>query len=198
MKKTFLYLLTAIPFFFSSCKGDREKPAVEDPYVIPVVSNIHSLRDTVFYGVLGEETAMSSIQLITDNGDTVSIYKTGKDGVEGVLLGDIRNYEDRVAVTAHIDDSEIYLTTFLNITQLEDKWKNNQGSLEILNDSTVNSSNLNYSHWRIDHCKLLLVGDVPTEYGVSQKVDTAYVDLLDEDSLHLTIPRHGKLKFGRR
>ena len=190
--------IAASLLLLAGCWEKREKPVVETPYE-PVVSDVQgTVRDTILTGCLGEETGMSSLQIITDACDTLSISKTTSDGVEGKMLGEVRNYEDRVMVVANMDEDEnLFLTTFLNISQLEGKWKSGQTAMELRSDSTVRSRGVNYKHWRVERCKLLLSGEQTTEYGVTQRVDTVQINLLNEDSLHITTHRHGVLKLGK-
>lgn len=182
----------------TGCWEKREKPATEKPYERTVNDVQGETQDKVLVGHLGEETAMSSLQVITDAGDTVAVSKTSADGVEGTMLGEVRNYEDRVMLVVKTDEEEnCFLSTFLNVSQLEGEWKNNDSSLKLQPDSTVSSRDMKYSHWRVEKCKLLLVADRPMEYGQTQHVDTASISLLNEDSLHISIPRHGILKLGK-
>lgn len=188
-----------LSLLFTACWERKEKPVVETPYQ-PVISDVQGeVRDSILVGHLGEETAMGSFQLITDNGDTLSITRTSADGVEGIMLGEIRNYEDRVMMSVKFDDeNNIFLNTFLNVSQLEDVWTSDASMLNLLPDSSVQSQGYNYTHWRVERCKLLLVGESQTEYGVHQPIDTATIDRLDADSLHLSVHRHGKIKLGRK
>lgn len=191
------FLLLALGL--SSCVEKREKPAVEKPYERMFTGDVQGTpRDTLLMGRLGEDTAMSCLQVITDSGDTLYVNKTSVDGVEGVMLGDVRNFEDRVMLTAMTDEEgSLFLQSFLNVSQLEGEWKNEKTQLSLLPDSQVTSTYTSYTHWRLDRCRLLLIGDHATEYGTTQHVDTATIELLDADSLHLTIARHGQLKLGK-
>lgn len=198
MKKSTWFVLMFVAVLGQGCHDKREKPAVEKSFEIKQEVTETTVRDTVLAGVLGEETGMSSLQLITDEGDTLSVTKTSFDGIEGKILGEIRNYTDRVMLMAKVKGKDEFgLLTFLNVSQLEGKWKSESQSLFLSADSTVQESSLRYTHWRIDRCRLLLIGENTTEYGVTQSVDTAYFDYFDADSLHITIPRHGKIKFGK-
>lgn len=199
MKRIAIYSLAMLSFLVTSCYEKKEKPIVEEPYQGIPKPEKPLMLDTLLIGRLGEETAMSSLQIITQEGDTVSVIKSKANGNVGTMLGDVRNYEDRVMVTALVDkEGNYYLNTFLNISQLEGSWKSNDISLSLLSDSTVSGYNINYSHWKIHKCKLLLVGDNTTEYGSTQHTDTAIISQLDADSLFISIPRHGELKFGKK
>jgi len=198
MKKSRLLAFALLVASLTGCYEKKDKPVTEDPYQLPVVEVQQVHRDTILVGHLGEETAMSSLQVITDECDTISIAKTSTNGNEGVMIGEVRNYEDRVMVMAWIDqDGNAYLNTFLNITQLKGKWKNGEVTMELINDSVVRSQGVKYTHWKIDKCKLLLIGENNTEFGMTQHADTASINTLYEDSLHISIPRHGKIKLGR-
>ncbi len=198
MRRLILSVLASLCLCLSSCWDKHGKPAVERPYELSQDTMRAGTRDTILTGVLGEETAMSSLQLITDNGDTLSICKTSADGIEGRMLGDVRNYEDRVMVMAKLNaEDELFMSTFLNISQLEGNWKDSSTTLSLSSDSSVASRGTNYTHWRVERCRLLLMGEHAMEYGTTQLVDTASIEGLDEDSLWLSIPRHGQLRLGR-
>lgn len=197
MKRVALCASVAGLMVLSSCLGHREKPAVEDPYEVPVDTTLTVLHDTVLIGHLGEETGMSALQLVTEACDTFSISKTAINGVEGLMLGEVRNFDDKVMVVVKMDkDEQYHLTSFLNISQLEKAWKAQDHQLTLHADSTVETTGMNYQNWRIERCKLLLIGDSKTEYGTTQTVDTVSIEYLDEDSLHISSLRHGKVKFG--
>lgn len=192
--------LACLTLMVSSCLEKKERPAVETPYEkpLPTDEQIVLQRDTLLFGVLGEETGMSSLQLLTDNGDTLSIFKSSPDGYEGMMLGDVRNYTDRVTLTARISgEDDLFLISFLNISQLENLWKNNELSLDLKSDNTIEGQGTNYHKWHVEGNKLLLTGEHVAEYGQAARVDTAIVEYLDEDSLFLSIPRHGNLRLGR-
>lgn len=70
-------------------------------------------------GRLGDETGMSVLQLITDNGDTLFLERTNEEtGEDGLILGDIRNYVDTFAV-ALTPDGESF-TQAINLTELHE------------------------------------------------------------------------------
>lgn len=193
------YFYFALPLLFlTGCFEKKERPVAEDPYEIVINDVQGTVKDTVLTGYLGEETGMSSLQLITDFGDTLSISKTKSDGTNGIMLGEVRNYEDRVMILANQDeDQNLFLISFLNITQLEGVWKNGTQSISLRPDSSVVGTAMNYTHWQVDRCKILFSGNLTTEYGITSRIDTVSINFLDEDSLHLTTHRYGQLKLGR-
>lgn len=199
-KKVGCIALACLTLTFSSCWEKKEQPVVETPYEkpLPTDEEIVLQRDTLLFGVLGEETGMSSLQLLTDEGDTLSIMKSAPDGYEGRMLGDARNYTDRITLTARISgEGDLYLISFLNVSQLENLWKNDELSMDLKSDKTVEGQGTNYHKWRVEGNKLLLTGEHAAEYGQTARIDTAIVEYMDDDSLFLSIPRHGDLRLGR-
>jgi len=187
-------------FVITSCKEKHELPAVEEAYKPQITpAKASTSRDTILVGMLGEETAMSNLQLITFEGDTFSICRTDPSATKGIMLGDVRNYSDRIMVSVTIKaEDELYLKTFLNISQMEGLWKNSESSIDLRSDSTVAANGYNYTHWSVNNCKLLLVGEQKREYATTQHTDTATITYLDADSLFLNVPRHGLIKFGNK
>ncbi|MFW9607980.1 MAG: hypothetical protein ACMV14_06040 [Prevotella sp.] len=132
--------------------------------------------DTTVYGVCGEGTAMHSLELITDGGDTIN-YTIMDEGVDsasvlgGLLVG------DRLAVIGHKVDGENYAKTVLNLTTLQGNWTSIDRNFEILEGGVVKShlqaESNPWTEWKICNGKLLL------------NKDTFLIDNLGADSLYL-------------
>lgn len=197
-RKSIFYLLLSV-FIMLSCKENKEKPAIEKPYESKISNLVAMPADSMLYGHLGEETGMSSLQFITNAGDTLSILlNSPSQNTEAVLLGEIRNYSDEIGVCVRNEGEEgLSLTTFLNISQLKEKWISEDKVLELQDSGKISPSQLNYTDWHIENAQLLLTGTQTTEYATTQRVDTAQIKRLDADSLVLAIPRHGIISFGK-
>jgi hypothetical protein len=160
-------------FSFVGCNGNGKKNAqVVDKDSI--ASKVET--DTTVYGVCGEGTAMHSLELITDGGDTINymIMDEGADSASvlgGLLVG------DRLAVIGHKVDGENYAKTVLNLTTLQGRWTSIDRNFEILEGGVVKShlqAETNpWTEWKIWNGKLLL------------NKDTFMIDNLGADSLYL-------------
>ena len=174
MKKIFYvsFMMIAI-ISMVGCNGKGKKNTqLEDQD--SVVSKAET--DTTVYGVCGESTAMHSLELITDGGDTINyiIMDEGADSASvlgGLLVG------DRLAVIGHKVDNEYYAKTVLNITTLQGNWTSIDRNFEILEGGVVKShlqAETNpWTEWKICNGKLLL------------NKDTFMIDNLGADSLYL-------------
>ena len=109
-----LMIFFALAFFFGSCgmnKGGKqlefEEQEFENPY-----------RDSTIYGLCGEGSAMNTLQIITDNGDTL-VLSTLKAREKNSVFG---NYAmgDRMAVVANVDSTEALIV--INLSTLMGKW----------------------------------------------------------------------------
>ena len=141
MKKT-AYILTAAAVLFSlaSChdktQGDENKrdsidsiapsgPGVDTLLVI-------TMPDNCIWGHMGEDTGMSVLEFITDDGDTLYINKTNdRTGEDGIIQGSIRNYTDRFCIT--VADDSTNLIKAVNVTELQEIWAENKDG-ELPND----------------------------------------------------------------
>ena len=76
------------------------------------------MRDHTIYGICGENTAMNSLQLITDAGDTLQLNLTEADEA-GKVLGGL-NTGDRMAILANADKTKA--TLVINLSTLLGNW----------------------------------------------------------------------------
>ena len=141
MKKT-AYILTAAAVLFSlaSChdktQGDENKRDSIDS-IAPAGPSVDTLLvitmpDNCIWGHMGEDTGMSVLQFITDDGDTLYINKTNdRTGEDGIIQGSIRNYTDRFCIT--VADDSTNLIKAVNVTELQEIWAENKDG-ELPND----------------------------------------------------------------
>lgn len=134
-----------------------------------------AFADSTIYGVCGEETAMHTLQLITDQGDTLSflINADNEERVQGGLLAG-----DRMAVIAgKTIDGERTAKKVINLTTLIGKWTSLDKNFEIQEGGNVKSyveaENNPWTAWKICNGKLLL------------NKDTFTINKLGADSLYL-------------
>lgn len=133
-------------------------------------------NDSTIYGVCGEGTAMHTLELITDQGDTISYAISDEGDVQSDLEGGLFA-GDRMAVTATEYQGEKVATRIINLTALLGKWTSIDKNFEILEGGQVKSKVEAESHpwtsWKISNGLLVLSND------------TFAIDNLGADSLEL-------------
>ena len=140
------------------------------------------VRDSTLWGHLGEDTGMSTLQFITDGGDTLDVFRTSQyTGEDGRMLGEVRNYTDRFAIT--LGEGNETLVTAINVTQLARHWDTDDGRMDLKADGTVSCKGLPYNGWKLWNGHILLSSEQQQEYGKATRVDTMEIVVLDDDSL---------------
>lgn len=151
--------------------------------------------DSTLWGHLGEDTGMSTLQFITDRGDTLEIYRTNQyTGEDGQLMGEIRNLKDQFAVTLAADGES--LLTAINASQLMRKWQAEKGEMQIEKDGSITSQDLPYRAWQLWNGRIMLTSTQQLEYGTTNRVDTMEIVTLNRDSLILRNRLNQLIKFG--
>lgn len=175
MKKlTYLFVIAAIAtMVLGSCNelGKSNNGAEGDSLYAD-----STVVDTTVYGRCGEGSAMSSVELITDAGDTLRyILLDDEDNpadVQGGLLAG-----DRLAVIGQEINGELVATRVINLTTLIGKWTSLDKNFEILEGGEVKSNVKTESQpwiaWKILNGQLLL------------NTDTFTINQLGADSLYL-------------
>ena len=80
-----------------------------------------TMPENSIWGHLGEDTGMSVLEFITDDGDTLYVNKTNEQtGQDGQLMGSVRNYTDRFCMQLTPDSQT--LIKAVNVTELQDIW----------------------------------------------------------------------------
>lgn len=172
MKKvSFLFMALALmTFAMTGCKNKTQKQNRDTAAVaIPTVA------DSTVYGVCGENTAMHTLSLITDAGDTLQyiLDDTEENPVVGGLLAG-----DRLAVLEGPEmDGEKTAKKVINLTTLLGKWTSLDKNFEIEEGGEVKSyveaEKNPWTSWKILNGKLVL------------NKDTFTIDNLGSDSLYL-------------
>ena len=162
--KHYTYILCATVLALSACR--KEPAATNEPLLPP--TPVQEMPDSTLWGRLGEDTGMSTLQFITDKGDTLELFRTNQyTGEDGKLIGEIRNTTDRFAITVTADGETVM--TAINTTQLEEIWK---------------SADTNpYDGWKLWNGHILLSGIQQQEIGAVCRIDTMDIMTLDRDSL---------------
>lgn len=151
--------------------------------------------DTAFYGHLGEGTGMSSLELITHDGDTLALNKTNeKTGEPGRILGEIANYTDQYAITTCDDNQSVNVA--LNINQLTQRnWQSDTDKqhgfqLEMNGKArSLSAGTYHYNQWSLYNCKLILLQESEGVHGTATRNDTLDILKLTPDSLILQSSR---------
>lgn len=192
MKKSLLFsfVLTATSLLsVTSCiNGSKNKDNVEEGNAATDSAAAYP-ADSALYGHLGEETGMSCIQLITENGDSLTLNKTDENtGEDGLILGEIANYTDRYAVIMTPDSQSV--KTALNINQLASNWKSvtnpSDGFRLFLNGQVQaidHKANYKYNKWELYNCRLVLMKETNGQNDAETRNDTLDILSLSLDSL---------------
>ena len=172
--KRLIYVMMALVVLFvaNSCK---------DKKTVPVISTNDSValedaeNDSTIYGVCGEGTSMHSLELISDAGDTLTVFIDDEqpDIVQGGLLAG-----DRIALIGYkAQDGEMLAQKVINLTSLLGKWTSLDKNFDILEGgevkNNVKAETNPWTSWKILNGKLLL------------NKDTFAIDNLGPDSLTL-------------
>lgn len=176
MKKLIVVALPLLvaAFLIAGCK-DKNKNNVGDGIDSTDVELMVS--DSTVYGVCGENTAMHSLELITDASDTLRfVLNEDENGDVNVLGGLLAG--DRLAVVEGPEvDGEKLAKKVINITTLLGKWTSLDKNFEIQDDGTVRSTvqaeKNPWTSWKIVNGRLVL------------NRDTFDINNLGSDSLYL-------------
>lgn len=112
MKKfVFVGVMTAVMFSLSSCGGGKQQQQEEVSQDTTRVEDL-GIMDRTIYGICTDGTAMNTLEMITDNGDTLTLSLT-RAQESGKVLGGLQA-ADRVAVVANKAKTEAELVINLN------------------------------------------------------------------------------------
>ena len=203
MKKSLLFSfvlgMSGLMSVVGCMDGSKNKDYVENEN-IENDSVVAYPADSAIYGHLGEETGMSCIQLITENGDSLTLNKTDENtGEDGLILGEIANYTDRYAVIVTPDSQSI--KTALNVNQLVSNWKSVTdpvGGFRLFLNGKVKTINeqagFKYNKWELYNCKLVLLTEINGQHGAETRNDTLEILSLTLDSLTVRHSRDMKIE----
>ena len=170
--KTLLAALLAMMIGWG-CTGKKtqQQPTESDTMVVEV-----STPDSTVYGVCGEGTSMHALELVTDEGDTLTYLvdaDTEQEAVKGGLFAG-----DRMAVVGYKGaEGDMVATCAVNLTTLMGKWTSIDKNFEIqeggLVESSIKAETHPWTSWKIHNGQLLL------------NADTFAIERLGADSLCL-------------
>lgn len=172
--KRLVYMMMALVVLFAanSCK-DKKTAQVITPTDSLDLEEVAD--DSTIYGVCGEGTSMHNLELISDEGDTISVFIDDEqpDIVQGGLLAG-----DRIALIGYkAQDGEMMAQKIINLTSLLGKWTSLDKNFDLLEGgevkNNVKAETNPWTTWKILNGKLLL------------NKDTFAIDKLGSDSLML-------------
>ncbi len=117
MKKTvFIVVLAASMITFGSCGGNKQQQAEVVQDTVRLENVIPS--DKTLYGICTDGTAMNTLEMLTDNGDTLTLSITAAQE-KGKVLGGLQ-VADRVAVVT--DKARKEAEIVINLNTLMGDW----------------------------------------------------------------------------
>ena len=188
MKKFTLFgMVTAIVMTMGSCSGSNQQPqqTVEDE---SDSVEVYIPFDQTIYGLCGNGTAMNTLQLLTDNGDTLNLNLTNAQE-NGQVFGGLQA-GDRMAVLPNKDKTEALIVINQN-TLLGDWVMPNpiDGSSEVgirIKEGgvaeSIDQSTIIYKTWKIYNGKLEILSQREGG-GDMEEVNLYEILLLGADSL---------------
>lgn len=188
-------IILALSFCMQSCIDGNNKKNTSDKdsdsiHVILIDSiDVPGMYEKV--GIVGEGTTMNVLELITDEGDTISIECPNDMVTGGVSVG------DRIAITYNAGEESNYAMTSINLTALQHLWTQ-QGmdghdqSLELDENgrATTYDMAVEYNAWSLEDGKLLLHSPKKIASESAAIIDTFEIMELNDDHLVLM---HGNL-----
>lgn len=169
--KTFNCLLLAFCATLIIGCNNKEKAMPVADFVADSIVN-----DTTVYGKCGDGTAMHTLELITDKGDTIIYTLEGADtcaNVQGGLF-----VGDKIAVIGEKGADDImFAKKVINLTSLLGKWVSIDKTFEIQEGGAVLSNVKEpkpYTEWKILNGKLILSADTFDVYALGP--DSLYLE----------------------
>ena len=182
-----LFSFFAITLLIVGCGSKTQKTSTD---IDTVKTENVSSKDKTIYGICGEGTAMNTLQVITDNSDTLNISITdAKDN--GMVLGGLE-YGDRLAVMAKKEGREYIASEVINLNTLLGSWimpnpidgsdfvgiKLKDGGIA----ESINNNSTFYKTWRIFNGEIILTANRDGG-GDEEETDTFSIKILGADSL---------------
>ncbi len=159
--KKILYLMVAFLLVcMQACKENKTAKVIVANDSIAVTEEI----DSTIYGICGEGTAMHTLELITDAGDTLSLYIHDEtDMVTSPVKGGLMCGDRMAVVTRVSENDELEAIEVINLTSLLGKWTSVDKNFEILEGGELRSyakvEKAPWTSWKILNGKLLFNKD---------------------------------------
>ena len=188
-KNYFAWLMIAVAAMTAGCDNKSSRQTTEeapDSTAAEVVD-----RDFTLYGVCGDGSAMNTLQLVTDEGDTV-VVSIDDANDRGLCYGGFQS-GDRMAVI--LEEDETTASQVVNLTALTGDWvasdpANPQSGIRLKEDGVaenIGNGAVEYRSWRLFNGRLLIecVRDGATETGSYEIVSIGPDSLVFKDSSQL-------------
>lgn len=203
MKKTSLFFLTAaaVTVTLGSCGKKQQQVVEEDQNTAQEEEIVYVNRDSTVYGLCAEGSAMNTLQLITDSGDTLNLSLIkAKD--EGKVIGSY-GVGDRMAVVANKAKDEAQLV--INLSALLGDWVmpnpidgSSETGIRIKEGGVlegIEQSSIIYKTWKIFNGKLEILSQ---REGGGDEEEINYYDIINitPDSLVFK-DADDKFEYGR-
>ena len=117
MKRLFFLSVASATMILLSCGGNKQQAQGEETPETTEKENV-ILRDRTIYGICTDGTAMNTLEMTTDNGDTLTLSLT-KAQENGKVFGGLQ-VTDRVAVVA--DSARQNALLVINLNTLMGDW----------------------------------------------------------------------------
>jgi hypothetical protein len=117
MKRLFFLSVASATMMLLSCGGNKQQAQGEETPETTETENV-ILRDRTIYGICTDGTAMNTLEMTTDNGDTLTLSLT-KAQENGKVFGGLQ-VTDRVAVVA--DSARQNALLVINLNTLMGDW----------------------------------------------------------------------------
>ena len=117
MKRLFFLSVASATMMLLSCGGNKQQAQGEETPETTETGNV-ILRDRTIYGICTDGTAMNTLEMTTDNGDTLTLSLT-KAQENGKVFGGLQ-VTDRVAVVA--DSARQNALLVINLNTLMGDW----------------------------------------------------------------------------
>lgn len=117
MKRLFFLSVASATMMLLSCGGNKQQAQGEETPETTEKENV-ILRDRTIYGICTDGTAMNTLEMTTDNGDTLTLSLT-KAQENGKVFGGLQ-VTDRVAVVA--DSARQNALLVINLNTLMGDW----------------------------------------------------------------------------
>lgn len=155
-------MLIAASLLFVSC-GDEKKntSAITDSTTADIAT---TTPDKTLYGKCGANCAVHTLEVITDNGDTIvcSINPSDTTGTPDVVRGGLFAGDRIAVITEKLDDGATKAVKVINITSLLGRWVSLDRDFVIQEGGIVTSNDAEpqpYTDWKIFNGLLLLNSD---------------------------------------
>lgn len=176
MKKFFLYLALALMLLgMQSCKQNKSaKVIVANDSVAET-----EVTDSTIYGVCGTGTAMRTLELITDAGDTLSLgIHDETDMVTSPIKGGLMSGDRMAVVTRLGEGGELEAVEVINLTSLLGRWTSIDKNFEIMEGGELKSyakAETNpWTSWKIVNGKIVFNKDTFDIYQLG--ADSLYLE----------------------